>query len=749
MPIKRLGWSVMVLLAFAGVAPAPARQGEAPVSLREPSLKLLAFPVLTLEAVDVEAELFDDERHAKDGIPDPVRYAVPADVLVSPATHGRWEDLADGDRLWRLAFHSPGATDLNFGFTRFRLPAGARLWAVGRDGSGYEGPYTYEDNEGHGELWTPPVAGEEVWIELFVPAAVKFEPELELTRVGRGFRDMTGRRPAGNRGPASKQGACNNDVICPEGDPWRDEIRSVAAYSLNGALLCTGTMIRDVPSSFRPFFLTANHCGIDAGNAPSMVVFWNYESPVCGQLGGGSLADNQTGAIYRASAFNVDMALVELDDPPPDAYDVFWSGWDRSGAVPQGSVGIHHANTEEKVISFNDDPLTTTNSCVSPFGFNTHWRVDAWEDGTTEPGSSGSGLWDPATRKLVGFLTGGVASCTNLGYDCYGKLSVAWDGFTASSRLRDWLDPDGTGALSVDGGEPLPELVRQSHRGEDSCGGDGNGVWEPGETVQVSVSLRATGDFTGIEGTLSSASPGVSVLDASATWPDLAAGAVAESDAPHFTVRLDPTVACLSSIAFDLEVTAAEGGPFHLTLHQPIRDLVADAPRPIPDGGSTTSTLFVAENVTLGDLNVFVDIAHTYVGDLAVTLTSPAGTTVTLLDRPGFPALPFGCNNDDMTVTFDDEAAAPDLESHCPGTTPWHSGPAPAAEALAAFDGESTAGTWTLAVVDHVNDDRGDLVDWQLLTDPPIDVTCEVCSGSDLIFADGFESGDVSAWSGR
>jgi len=40
-----------------------------------------------------------------------------------------------------------------------------------------------------------------------------------------------------------------------------------------------------------------------------------------------------------------------------------------------------------------------------------------------------------------------------------------------------------------------------------------------------------------------------------------------------------------------------------------------------------------------------VEISHSYVGDLVVSLRSPAGTEVTLLDRPGYPNLSFGCSD--------------------------------------------------------------------------------------------------------
>ena len=49
--------------------------------------------------------------------------------------------------------------------------------------------------------------------------------------------------------------------------------------------MCSGTLIVDATGDFRAFFLTANHCGIAFGNASTVVVYWNYESPTCGNTG--------------------------------------------------------------------------------------------------------------------------------------------------------------------------------------------------------------------------------------------------------------------------------------------------------------------------------------------------------------------------------------------------------------------------------------------------------------------------------
>jgi hypothetical protein len=295
-------------------------------------------------------------------------------------------------------------------------------------------------------------------IELYVPPNPSLEPELELGRVGRGYRDLFAKTDV-----IAKQGACNIDVICPEGDDWRHEIQSVAMLSVNlpdGTARASGTMIMDTEGSFRPYFLTAYHAGVTEANDQTVVTYWNYRSPTCGQLSGGSLDQTIIGSTLLAGRQEADFALLELDSMPPEEFNVYWAGWDRrDGFTPQGAVTIHHASGEEKVISFDDDPLTIMSVC-SPvdvstgesFDVETPWRVGNWERGTTEAGSSGGGLWDANSHLLIGQLSGGTASCNfPSGWDCYGRFTQAWGGDDASQRLDDWLDPSEIGTELVTG----------------------------------------------------------------------------------------------------------------------------------------------------------------------------------------------------------------------------------------------------------------------------------------------------------
>jgi hypothetical protein len=512
--------------------PVAAREGAPPLSFQRQVQPLGTVQQLVLPPTDVQAEL---ARDTKKGMPTPLQFAVPQTVEVTPATHGTWEQLADG-RLWRLRVLSAGATDLNLGFARFWLPDGATLHVSAESEQYSQGPYTSQDNEPHGQLWTPVVPGEGAVVELFVPAQAQAEPVIVLSQVGTGYRDLFHKQPES----LAKIGSCNVDVICPQGDGWRDEIRSVGVYTVNGTWTCTGTLVGNTANDFRNFFLTANHCGLNAGNAPSVVVYWNYQSPACGLLSGGSLAQNQSGATFRASRADVDMALIELNAIPSTAFNVYYAGWDRSGDVPSGCVGIHQPGCNEKCISFSTEPLATVNSCINSGGVNSHWYVH-WSLGVTEPGSSGSGIWDSVTHRYVGFLSGGPSACGGSDlHDCYGKVFVAWTGASSSSRLSDWLDPQNTGLTTIPGLNPYPQPVITTNGAsliQEGCL-PANGVLDPGETVTVNFALRNIGTLAtaNLVGTLQ-ASGGVASPGNPQNFGVLAAGGASVSRPFTFTAN--------------------------------------------------------------------------------------------------------------------------------------------------------------------------------------------------------------------
>ena len=112
----------------------------------------------------------------------------------------------------------------------------------------------------------------------------------------------------------------------------------------------------------------------------------------------------------------------------------------------------------------------------------------------------------------------------------------------------------------------------------------------------------------------------------------------------------------------------------------------------IPDNNVTgiSRTLSVVDPITITDVNVAIDITHSWRNDLYVTLTSPTGRTVILQNRTGG-------SEDDLKVTFD-TGAIPD-------------------QSLVAFNGEDGQGIWTIHVSDREGGDTGTFNSWSLIVE--------------------------------
>jgi len=144
---------------------------------------------------------------------------------------------------------------------------------------------------------------------------------------------------------------------------------------------------------------------------------------------------------------------------------------------------------------------------------------------------------------------------------------------------------------------------------------------------------------------------------------------------------------------------------------------------------TTVSTLTVGNDVAIDDLNVNLDISHAWIGDIIVTLESPMGTVVTLIDQIGAPLTLFGCPDDGVLVTLDDAAANP-IEDSCSGGV--ITGDFSPNGSLADFNGEDTAGDWTLTIVDtFTGGDDGVLNSWGItyefapMVTPPYEAVLE------------------------
>jgi hypothetical protein len=377
---------------------------------------------------------------------------------------GQWQRLADKRYLWRLGLHAPSALSLNAVFSHLVLPDSAQLYLVDQNGIAVGPAIQAQHIPASLRFYTAVVTGKRLNLELVVDEHQRDQVELQIERINQGFRDISGNRlELTDRGDNGLLGAggCNIDVSCPEASEWQDLAASVARYTINGSGLCTGQMIAAENGVGVPYFLTANHCFGSDSEAQSLVLYFNYRSQQCRATRAGAFPGipvngnsdiHYGGTTLVATNPTSDFTLVRLNETPPESYDIFYTGWDRRDIDHTGGVhALHHPRGEEKRYSFTS--LTAHRSFYAQDAViesGTHLRVPSWELGTTEGGSSGSGLWNNQQR-LVGQLHGGGAACGNTEPDWYGRLAVSWDGSSPSSRLRDWLDPNATEVEAIDG----------------------------------------------------------------------------------------------------------------------------------------------------------------------------------------------------------------------------------------------------------------------------------------------------------
>ncbi len=367
---------------------------------------------------------------------------------------GTWTTLSNGDRIWQIEFESKDALSMNLVFDDYELPSGATLYLYNPKTKEVQGAYTSKNNSADRMLGTTLVQGDNIVVEYYEPKAAQGNGALNISMVVHGYRSL-GAYP---REKAIKglndAGACNHDVACPLGLGWEDQINSVAIIIVGGSGSCTGALINNTSNDGTPYFLTANHCGTTGLGAWVFRFNWDSPVPVCAQNGTsqdpGGPYNEVNGATLRANNGGTDVALMELNSIPTG--NVYYAGWDRSSTPATQTTGIHHPRGDVKKICRDDDPAT-----MSTMSGADVWEVADWDQGVTEPGSSGSPLFNQ-NQLIIGQLFGGGAACSgtndNGQEDNYGRLDISWNGASASERLNDWLDPGNTNVLTHSGYNP-------------------------------------------------------------------------------------------------------------------------------------------------------------------------------------------------------------------------------------------------------------------------------------------------------
>ncbi len=361
----------------------------------------------------------------------------------------RWLPLKQGGAVARLQVTSPDALALRVGVDVRALHPHVELRFAGSDApqrvvAAMTAAQASQRIGAAGLYWTPSTDGATQIIEIYRPAHVTaLQARMDASQVS---HLLTNSRNDFRLAKAlGDSGTCNVNAVCRAaelGAPYVQVKNAVARMQFvdigddgqTGTYTCSGTLVNDtVPSTQVPYFFSASHCISGQTAATTLNTFWRYESATCGGTTSQPILQLSGGAAYLFADAVTDALLLRLNEPAPAGAE--FAGWDASrmpGDTPV--IGIHHPSGDLKKVSLG----TSFSSSTYP-GRN----IVGWYSGTTEGGSSGSGIFTAYTDgsyRLRGGLWGGSATCANStsinnqgNRDAYSRLDLIFP------QIQQWL----------------------------------------------------------------------------------------------------------------------------------------------------------------------------------------------------------------------------------------------------------------------------------------------------------------------
>ena len=395
---------------------------------------------INLPLVDWEAMLEEDSVKPQGT---PYRYGFKHEVNYSPENSGIWEETTDGGLLWQISFKSKDAFALSFEYDKFFIPEGGELYIMTPDYEMVQGAYTQLNNSNTRRFATPHLKGDTALIEYYQPPNTQGEFSFIIIEIIHDYRDIMDFSSNG------RDWECGVNVICETDETYQGAINSVAFLDM-GAYICSGAMVNNVRQDLTPYFLTAWHC-VDGDNPSTFRFYFQKEASSCENTWS-SLGPYAYSSDLVADSDGIpggDWALLLIDDEIEEDWEVFYAGWDATENYPLISCGVHHPGGSGKKINYDDDTAYGAWWDNAADGL-THWQVN-WDDGGSQGGSSGSPVFNDRFQ-IVGQLTGGAGECDATWPDYFGKFYLGWNWeMETNRRMIDWLDPDYTGTLVIDG----------------------------------------------------------------------------------------------------------------------------------------------------------------------------------------------------------------------------------------------------------------------------------------------------------
>jgi hypothetical protein len=409
-----------------------------------------AGPAYRIEAAAWNREAVAREKAAQAGADlekrKPLQVGFPRDIPVAaqvlPLPSLDWQTLADGSKAARVAVFASDAAGMRIGY---RVDGPVQGMDLRFAGSGRDEVYLGERDGGE-LIWSPVLEGATATLELHLKrgfAASQFNVQLEtLSHLIYAGADL-GSKDIRDIGDS---GSCNIDIACVSNPSTAllDVARATAKMLFTdggGTYLCTGTLLNS--TSGLPYFFGAAHCISSQAAASTLNTYWFFDAVSCNSLATPPYQLVTGGATLLVTDPTLDVTLMQLRTSPPNG--AVRAAWNAS-VVSTGAtvVGVHHPSGDLKKFSQG----TMRGYAKGPAAYGSTPRFQAgkdsfitvqWFNGTTEGGSSGSGVFTFNTAgyyELRGGLEGGAASCSNLsGIDRYSRMDLLY------TKLAPYLNP--------------------------------------------------------------------------------------------------------------------------------------------------------------------------------------------------------------------------------------------------------------------------------------------------------------------
>lgn len=357
---------------------------------------------------------------------------IPVVLRALPLAALPWKTLTDGSRTLQVQVVAADAAGLRIGY---RIDGPATGLELRFSGSARDQVFRSDTLSGAEVLWSPVLEGSTGTVELrilsgFDPAQFKIvlEQLSHLVRVGTDLNKDV--RDIGDAG------SCNIDIACVS-NPSTALLNIAKAtakmvFTDNGSTFaCTGTLLNS--TSGADYFYSAAHCISNQTAASTLNTYWFFDAVACNSLAIPPYQLVGGGATLLVTDPTMDVTLLQMRQSPP--IGAVRAGWNAT-VVPSGTVavGLHHPQGDLKKFSQGTTlgyaPGPAAYGSVPRFQFGKDSFISVrWAQGTTESGSSGSGVFTynaaGAFYELRGGLEGGAASCANpSGADRFSRMDL-------------------------------------------------------------------------------------------------------------------------------------------------------------------------------------------------------------------------------------------------------------------------------------------------------------------------------------